>query len=94
MFLSCSNFCSCATGDFNPELRDIQQEYWRLLDALVNVDGTYDQPERDDFTVVIQPQMRDFEPWVLVCVLQHSFGTQSMGVSKQLTSVALDLLVV
>lgn len=39
------------------EIREVQFEYWRLLDEWINVDGAYD--DYDDFTVVIQPHMRD-----------------------------------
>ena len=47
-------------------MRQIQMEYWQLLDELVNVKGTYDQPGREDFTVVIQPYMRDLKPILFV----------------------------
>ena len=51
--------CSCALDRAN-NLTAIQMEYWRLLDEWINVNGTYDP--YDDFTVVLQTQLRDMEP--------------------------------
>jgi phospholipase B1 len=64
-FLSSSQFCDCAKNvTTNAQLRDIQMEYWERLEALINEQGTYDQPGREDFTVVMQPYMRDIKPFV------------------------------
>ena len=55
-----SGFCSCAVREESRQyLREIQLEYSRLLEELVN-SGRYDT--RDDFTVVLQPHMRDIVP--------------------------------
>ena len=58
----CSGFCACAVReDSRQYLREIQLEYARLLEELVN-SGRYDT--RDDFTVVLQPHQRDLKPIV------------------------------
>ena len=55
-----SGFCDCAVREEpRQELRAIQLEYARLLEELVE-SGRYDT--RDDFTVVLQPHMRDLVP--------------------------------
>ena len=55
-----SGFCDCAVReDSRQQLRGIQLEYARLLEELVT-SGRYDT--RDDFTVVLQPHMRDTIP--------------------------------
>jgi phospholipase B1 len=60
-----NQFCDCVKNETtNAMLRDVQMEYWQRLDDLINEQGTYDQPNRDDFTVVIQPHMRDQKPFV------------------------------
>ena len=65
-----SGFCSCAVREESRQyLREIQLEYSRLLEELVN-SGRYDT--RDDFTVVLQPHHRDLEPVldVTLCFLR------------------------
>jgi phospholipase B1 len=55
-----SGFCSCVTNpSTRPLMREYQMEYYNLLDQLIS-SGKYDT--RDDFTVVLQPQMRDITP--------------------------------
>lgn len=53
-------FCSCArNGDTRPELRPVQLGYHLKVNELIE-SGRYDT--RDDFTVVVQPHMRDLVP--------------------------------
>ncbi|CAD5125345.1 DgyrCDS13584 [Dimorphilus gyrociliatus] len=53
-------FCSCArNSDTRPELRPVQLGYHLRVDELIS-SGRYDT--RDDFTVVVQPHMRDLVP--------------------------------
>ena len=62
--------CSCAIDpppEQEGEIREVQFAYWELLDQWINVDGAFD--EFDDFTVVIQPHLRDQEaPYDVRCV--------------------------
>jgi phospholipase B1 len=52
--------CGCAIDPEDPDLIPrTQMGYWELLEEWINVNGTYD--DLDDFTVVIQPHMRDQE---------------------------------
>ncbi|ELU12865.1 hypothetical protein CAPTEDRAFT_198661 [Capitella teleta] len=55
-----SGFCNCVTNpETRPEMRPTQLSYVNLLDELIS-SGKYDN--RDDFTVVFQPHMRDIVP--------------------------------
>jgi len=59
--LCCSKFCHCALdGATRGELRPVQLQYYEALKQLIEVSGRYDQKE--DFTVVLQPFMRDWLP--------------------------------
>ncbi|KAK2194108.1 hypothetical protein NP493_2g07027 [Ridgeia piscesae] len=54
-------FCHCALdGATRGELRPVQLQYYEALKQLIEVSGRYDQKE--DFTVVLQPFMRDWLP--------------------------------
>ena len=52
-----SGVCSCAINDDEGTSRAIQLGYWELLEEWINTNGTYDGI--DDFSVVLQPQLRD-----------------------------------
>ena len=55
-----SGLCNCVTnGATRPEMRPTQLAYHDLLKELID-SGRYDT--RDDFTVVLQPHMRDLLP--------------------------------
>lgn len=59
-------FCGCAVDpETQPEMRQLQMGYYNELKTLVD-SGRYDT--RDDFTVVLQPQMRDLVPYLDVSV--------------------------
>ena len=50
--------CECALDhNTRPELRPVQLQYYEALKELIEDSGRYDQKE--DFTVVLQPFMRD-----------------------------------
>ncbi|KAI0237111.1 Phospholipase B1, membrane-associated [Lamellibrachia satsuma] len=53
--------CECAmTSGTRQELRPLQLQYYEALKQLIEESGRYDQ--KDDFTVVLQPFMRDWRP--------------------------------
>ena len=58
----CREMCDCAVYNdtVTSMMRPVQLEYWRLLDELININGTYDGLQ--DFTVVLHPHFRDSEP--------------------------------
>ena len=57
----CSKFCHCALdGETRQELRPVQLQYYEALKQLIEESGRYDQ--KDDFSVVLQPFMRDWLP--------------------------------
>ena len=59
-------FCDCVVNDTTrPDLKPRQMGYYEELEQLVS-SGKYDT--RDDFTVVLQPQMRDMLPPIDVSV--------------------------
>ena len=54
----CRKMCECALDhNTRPELRPVQLQYYEALKELIEDSGRYDQKE--DFTVVLQPFMRD-----------------------------------
>ncbi|KAI0237110.1 Phospholipase B1, membrane-associated [Lamellibrachia satsuma] len=54
-------FCHCALdGETRQELRPVQLQYYEALKQLIEESGRYDQ--KDDFSVVLQPFMRDWLP--------------------------------
>lgn len=48
------------TSGTRQELRPLQLQYYEALKQLIEESGRYDQ--KDDFTVVLQPFMRDWRP--------------------------------
>ncbi|KAK2180581.1 hypothetical protein NP493_437g04011 [Ridgeia piscesae] len=53
--------CECALlSETRRELRPLQVQYYEALKQLIEESGRYDQ--KDDFTVVLQPFMRDWRP--------------------------------
>ena len=66
-------FCDCAVYNDTVKslMRPIQYSYWEAMDELINVNGTYDGD--DNFTVVLQPHMRDMIPPKTVSFIQRIF---------------------
>ena len=66
----CRRMCECALNSgTRKELRPLQLQYYQALKQLIEESGRYDT--KDDFTVVLQPFMRDMRlpRDVRVCVI-------------------------